>query len=267
MNYYPSSKVKGNELEDTIANLLTNWGYDVQTRIKLSDNLGTKHEIDVFGIKQTGVIEMSLAVECKHVSSPTDIIAVRNFHDKLTSLNINKGIIISTGGFTHDAENHANTLNVDLWNERTLQNNLNKYQTKQSAIIGNTSPITTNLLDYASLDHIHNKERVQIQTKYTLIFIPFFFANYRCHSQEKIGYHVYNLRSEGVAILNDSGAILSASAKQGEQPSLPYSSHYNSCINQHKVNIPTDYSQDGIRFDNIFTQKINLSNADRKSVV
>jgi restriction endonuclease Mrr len=114
-------KKKGAQLEDLVADYSRRRGFDVEARAKMRDRYDVYHEIDVLSSKKEDFGTIQVAVECKYVKTPIDIKEVRNFHDKLESLGITKGIFVSTGGFTTDAESHANSLGIELWDMATLQ--------------------------------------------------------------------------------------------------------------------------------------------------
>jgi hypothetical protein len=119
-----SMKEKGASLEDSVASYFRRRGFDVEPRAKMRDRSDVYHEIDVFASKKEDFGTIHVAVECKYVKTATDIREVRNFHDKLDTLRINKGVFVSTGGFTADAEAYANTLGIELWDMTTLRTKL-----------------------------------------------------------------------------------------------------------------------------------------------
>jgi len=105
---------KGSELEDTVAHYFRQMGFEVEARVKMKDRFDVFHEIDVVASKQEDFGRIRVAVECKFVNGPMDIKEIRNFHDKLNALGFTKGLFVSTGGFTSDAESHAAALGIEL---------------------------------------------------------------------------------------------------------------------------------------------------------
>jgi ribosomal protein L40E len=116
-----STKEKGGTLEDSVADYFRRMGFDVEPRVRLRDRFDVSHEIDVLASKKEAFGTIRVAVECKYVKTPMDIKEIRNFHDKLSALGITKGIFVSTGGFTADAESHASALGIELWDTKTMQ--------------------------------------------------------------------------------------------------------------------------------------------------
>jgi hypothetical protein len=121
-------KEKGASLEDSVAGYFRLRGFEVEPRAQMRDRSDVYHEIDVFASKKEDFGTIHVAVECKYVKTPTDIREVRNFHDKLDTLKINKGIFVSTGGFTADAEAYARTLGIELWDAATLRTKLAQHE-------------------------------------------------------------------------------------------------------------------------------------------
>jgi len=109
-----SMRDKGSELEDTVAHYFRQMGFEVEARVKMKDRFDVFHEIDVVASKQEDFGRIRVAVECKFVNGPMDIKEIRNFHDKLNALGFTKGLFVSTGGFTSDAESHAAALGIEL---------------------------------------------------------------------------------------------------------------------------------------------------------
>jgi hypothetical protein len=98
----------------------------------MRDRSDVYHEIDVFASKREDFGTIRVAVECKYVATPISIKEVRNFHDKLDTLKINKGIFVSTGGFTADAEAYAKTQGIELWDRATVRAKLEEQEQEVS---------------------------------------------------------------------------------------------------------------------------------------
>ena len=151
-----SMKEKGGVLEDSIADYFRRMGFDVQLRTKLRDRSDVSHEIDVLASKKEAYGPIQIAAECKYVKTPIDIKEVRNFNDKLRALGIIKGIFVSTGGFTADAQAHAQSLSIDLWDEKILQNKLAESETPQKDLIQDALLFNQSLIASLSPQHLRN---------------------------------------------------------------------------------------------------------------
>ncbi|MEM3607820.1 MAG: restriction endonuclease, partial [Candidatus Bathyarchaeia archaeon] len=116
-----STRDKGASLEDALAHLFRRLGFRTEVRVKLKDRYGVPHEIDVLAEKAEPFGAIKIAVECKYIGSQVNIREIRNFHSKLTALNLTKGIFASTGGFTEDAKVYAKSLGIELWDSKVLR--------------------------------------------------------------------------------------------------------------------------------------------------
>lgn len=180
----PSMKEKGDTLEDAVADYLRRVGFDVERRVRLRDRFDVSHEIDVFGSKKEAFGWIRLAVECKYVNNPIDIKEVRNFHDKLTALGVTKGLFVSTGGFTADAESHARALGIELWDMSTLQNKIAESQIPQEGLIHDALPIDPAVVSALRPKHLRNSnllsETLQIVVQAILLHrLPLFLPTHR----------------------------------------------------------------------------------------
>lgn len=149
-------KEKGGELEDAVAGYFRSKGYDVQTRTKMRDRRDVFHEIDVLASKREDFGNIQVAVECKNVRSPIDIKELRNFNDKLSALGITKGVFVSTGGFTTDAESHAASVNIELWDEKTLEKKISSQETPEKDILHDTLPVNLTSVQIIVPRHLRN---------------------------------------------------------------------------------------------------------------
>jgi hypothetical protein len=207
---------KGSELEDTVANYFRQIGFDVEARVKMKDRFDVYHEIDVVASKQEDFGSIQVAVECKFVSGPIDIKEVRNFHDKLSALGFTKGVFVSTGGFTSDAQSHAAALGIELWDERTLEQKLSKLNVPQSNVVHDVLPVRIGP-SIIIPNHLRNHELLKQTARMELT--PFYFMEYKCFSQHSVVGNAVVIESKGAVVLDAvSGHVLGAKAREGEQP-------------------------------------------------
>ena len=223
---YLSAKERGGFLEDSVADYLRHLGFEVVLRTRLSDKYEVQHEIDVLASRTEAFGTIRLAVECKYVKTPIDIKEVRNFHDKLTSLGITKGIFVSTGGFTADAEAHAKALGIELWDLRTLQEKLDQIRIPEKETISDALPVMA-LDPYPR--HLTNWNLLSAAHK--LYYFPLYFANYRCFSQHTVTGQSVILESEGYVIVDGiTGTILDSRLIRGLAPNIPTTGIYADCL-------------------------------------
>jgi len=211
-----SMRDKGSELEDTVANYFRQIGFDVEARVKMKDHFDVFHEIDVVASKQEEFGRIQVAVECKFVSGPMDIKEIRNFHDKLTALGFTKGIFVSTGGFTSDAESHAAALGMELWDEMMLEQKLSKLKIPQSGIVHDALPVRTTASMIAPR-HLKNNQLFHETARMNLL--PFYFMEYKCFSQHSVVGNAVDIESKGALVLDAlSGHAVGLRAREGVQP-------------------------------------------------
>jgi hypothetical protein len=111
----------GRALESAIASFFTAHGYDVRTNVVLEGRSGGRHEIDVMAVKQDALTSLTVAIECKAWQQPIEKDVVSKLHYVLGDLGLNKGIIVSAGGFRSGADQAARELSIDLWGPDELQ--------------------------------------------------------------------------------------------------------------------------------------------------
>lgn len=200
-----SMKAKGAILEDSIADYFRHLGFDIESRVKMKDRFDVSHEIDVLASKTEPFGTIRVAVECKNVESSIDIKEVRNFHDKLSALGITKGIFISTGGFTLDAESHAKALGIELWDMRTLRTKLAiSYESHEEApendVTHDALAFDATVLSGIRPTHLRNSnslsETIQLQYK------PYYFLDFRCFSQQRVRGTSIVLDAKGTLVLD-----------------------------------------------------------------
>jgi len=216
-----SAKEKGEFLEDTVADLFRSWGFDVQRRIRLKDKYEVEHEIDVLGTKKEAFGTVVIAVECKYVKSPIDIKEVRNFHDKLSALGIMKGILVSVGGFTSEAGSHAKAVGLELWDLAALQEKIGRVETPKNRV-DNALALNPGIANIMLPTNLTNNEKLSIVGEAEILYVPYYFVEYHCFSQDRVGGEIVTLESKGnVAIEAKEGRIVDMAVSLGVVPNLP----------------------------------------------
>jgi predicted RecB family endonuclease len=207
---------KGSELEDTVANYFRQVGFDVEARVKMKDHFDVFHEIDVVASKQEDFGRIQVAVECKFVSGPMDIKEIRNFHDKLSALGFTKGVFVSTGGFTSDAESHAAALGMELWDERMLEQKLSKLTSPQTGVVHDVLPVRT---EASAMIPRHLRNHQLLHETVVMSLAPFYFMEYKCFSQHSVAGNAVVIESKGALVLDAvSGRAVGFKAREGAQP-------------------------------------------------
>jgi Restriction endonuclease len=221
---------KGSELEDSVANYFRRTGFDVEARVKMKDRFDVFHEIDVVASKQEDFGSIQVAVECKFVGGPIDIKEIRNFHDKLTALGFTKGIFVSTGGFTSDAEAHAAAVGMELWNESVLEHKLSRLTTPQTGAIHDVLPIR---IETSALLPSHLRNYQVLHESVTMNLMPFYFMEYKCFSQHSVAGNAVDIESKGGIVLDAmTGHAVGIRAREGVQPaSTPFGEAFADLLN------------------------------------
>ncbi len=116
-----SSRGDWRELEEVVADVFRGRGYRVQRNVKLRGASGVSHEIDVLATYATPLGEVKVAVECKRHASPVTKDAVMKLREEIQDLCIEKGILVSTSGFTEGAIRYARKVNIELWDLSKLK--------------------------------------------------------------------------------------------------------------------------------------------------
>lgn len=210
-----SMRDKGSELEDTVANYFRQIGFDVEARVKMKDRYDVFHEIDVVASKQEDFGRIQVAIECKFVSGPMDIKEIRNFHDKLAALGFTKGIFVSTGGFTSDAESHAAALGMELWDERMLEQKLSKITTPQTNVVHNVLPVR---IEASAMTPRHLRNYQFLRETVGMNIIPAYFMEYKCFSQHSVAGNAVVIESKGALVLDAlNGHVVGLKAREGVQ--------------------------------------------------
>jgi len=233
-----SMKEKGASLEDLVADYFRRRGFDVEARVKMRDRYDVYHEIDVLGSKKEDFGTIQVAVECKYVKTPIDIKEVRNFHDKLESLGITKGIFVSTGGFTADAESHAKALGIELWDMATLQTKTKLgEETLQKDVIHDALPVKLSTLSTPAPRHLRNFSVLSKEIQ--LVYRPHYFMEYHCFSQHTVAGNSVILESRGkIALDAANGQIVDCRTSGGQTPYLPRTGAYVACSQVEAQSLP-----------------------------
>lgn len=74
----------------------------IQDKISKEDR-----EFDVVLVAKNGHHSTTIAFECKDYARPVDVGVIEAFHSKLSSCEVNIGIVVSSNGFTEQAQNKA----------------------------------------------------------------------------------------------------------------------------------------------------------------
>lgn len=211
-----SMREKGSELEDTVAKYFREIGFDTEVRVKMKDRSDVHHEIDVVASKQEEFGKIVIAVECKFVSGPMDIKEIRNFHDKLTALGFTKGIFVSTGGFTSDAQSHAAALGMELWDERILEQKIAKVRIPDTGAIHDVLPVRAG---FSEIRPGHLKNWQALKESVNLSLRPFYLMEYGCFSQHSVVGNAVVIESKGILLLDAvNGHVVASRAREGVQP-------------------------------------------------
>lgn len=178
-----------------------------------------EHRVDILAIKRSDDSEAVVAVDCKNSDTPCAGQIIEHFITKLKSAGIGKGIFVSFGGFTRDAEKKAKEYNLELWDYSDV---LNKTRVtsecvlsgKDVAICAKTSyneTIALNLL---------NKAKVRVNSA-ILTYIPFITCEYalKMSVNDKYG-KVHDLKERNRIIIDP----MSFKVLRGDDPQL--SSYY-----------------------------------------
>ena len=224
-----SMKEKGGVLEDSIAGYFRRMGFDVQPRVRMRDRFDVSHEIDVLASKREAFGTIQVAVECKYVTASIDIKEVRNFHGKLSALGITKGVFVSTGGFTADAESHASALGIELWDMKTLQDKMAESAIPQKDVIYDALPVNLTMINALSPRHLRNSNVFSETIR--LNYRPYYLVDYHCFSQHTVAGNSVLLESKGKMIIDGvTGQIVDSKTSTGKEPALPKMGPYVGCI-------------------------------------
>ena len=224
-----STKEKGGVLEDSIADYFRRLGFDVQSRVRIRDRSEVSHEIDVLASKKEAFGTIQVAVECKYVNTPMDIKEIRNFRDKLSALSITKGVFVSTGGFTTDAESYARSSGIELWDTRTIQEKIAESEIPQRDVVHDALPVNLGMLGVLSPRHLRNSNVLSETIK--LSYRPYYFLDYHCFSQHTVAGNSVLLESKGNVVIDAvTGQIVDSRTSAGKQPALPSMGPYSECM-------------------------------------
>lgn len=255
-----SMKEKGGELEDAIAGYFRSKGYDVQVRTKMRDRRDVFHEIDVLATKREDFGNIQVAVECKHVRSPIDIKELRNFNDKLSALGLTKGIFVSTGGFTTDAESHAASVNIELWDEKALEEKISRQETPEKDILHDAFPFRLDSIPTLRPKHLRNFN-ILSESGRTLNYRPFYFLEYHCFSQHTVRGDSVILESKGTVVVDGvSGQVVDSRTTVGIEPELPKNGAYVGCIGLQPQTITSTTLPNGLQLS-VLPPKIDSTRA------
>jgi hypothetical protein len=112
---------KGRELEQQVGAYLGANGYGIQYNVIREGRSGGRHEVDVLATKHDGILDFSVAVECKAWAQPIEKDVVAKFAYVCSDLGIGKAIVVSLNGWVIGAEQAAAQLGVELWGNDQLR--------------------------------------------------------------------------------------------------------------------------------------------------
>jgi len=109
--------------EKAVAEVLQIMGFKVDTDVQLS-----AHQIDIYAEYFAGISHFRLAVECKDIDKPIGVADLQRFASTATLLRsrglIDKGIMISKGGFSAAAKSAAEQYGIQCTTFRELESHL-----------------------------------------------------------------------------------------------------------------------------------------------
>jgi hypothetical protein len=194
----------------------------------MRDRRDVFHEIDVLASKREDFGTIQIAVECKHVRSPIDIKEIRNFNDKLSALGITKGIFVSTGGFTSDAQSDAISVNMELWDEKALEKKISREEVPEKDIIHDALLNKPGSVSLVAPNHLKNcgifSESKQLNYR------PFYFVDYHCFSQQNVRGDSVIIESKGTIVIDGLNGQVADYRATGNEPNLPKVDSYVGCI-------------------------------------
>ena len=113
-------------LEELVERLFRSMGYETQKNAIIEGKSGAKHEIDVLAIYKAPLHEDKVAIECKHHQNPVNKDVIMKLKQIIDDTSINKGIIVSTSGFTSGAIKLSNQSGIKLMDRHELEKSLEK---------------------------------------------------------------------------------------------------------------------------------------------
>lgn len=120
-----------------MAGFFTENGYDARLNAVLEGRSGGRHEVDVLAEKSDALTTFRVAVECKAWQQPIEKDVVSKLHYVVSDLGLNKGIVVSTGGWRSGAQRTATDLGIELWGPDELARHLGE---PAAASVGVSTP-------------------------------------------------------------------------------------------------------------------------------
>ena len=105
----------GRALEQAVARYFAANGYETSCNQVIEGRSGAPHEIDVLAVRPDPLARVKVAIECKSWRSPIEKAVLSKLDYVMRDCGLNKGIVVSTGGFRSGAERAAAELGIDLW--------------------------------------------------------------------------------------------------------------------------------------------------------
>lgn len=112
-----SSHDLGVKLEDLVANIFRNNGYDIAQRVIVMTKSGAGAEIDLV-VEKSG---LRRPVECKNLAITVGVASMRVFKDKLSDANLTNGLFVTNTRFSVGAKKVAHAAGIELWDMMVLR--------------------------------------------------------------------------------------------------------------------------------------------------
>lgn len=111
-----------NKLVAKIEKLITDKHITIQSNALLTDKTaGNPREHDILLNYDDGHHQFKISIECKDWKKPVDQPVIEAFQTKLRNTGIQKGIIVSSNGFTKNAILTAKNADIECWSLKKLR--------------------------------------------------------------------------------------------------------------------------------------------------
>lgn len=197
-----TTKELGNTLEDNVALIFKNMGYDVKVRQRFSTQSGTA-EIDILlskGNRRRGV-------ECKNYgqSRYIGIKELRDFKGRLEQVGILSGLFVTNTFFSGEAEQYADSTGIETWDKSDLQEKLLIFFTGRDGLDkAETIQALRMIQPFAAVSAVNlkNSQSIRLSTS-LLVYHPYYLVKYRVYGTRKdpTG-RVHKLIDEGTCIID-----------------------------------------------------------------
>lgn len=228
-----STRELGNSLEESVAKIFQDRGYEITLRQKLKGKSNQLNEIDVIARRN----RITIAIECKNYAdnNKVGIKEIRDFVAKLEDLDINKGYFVTSSDFSADAigwaENNPNEKQIELWDGSTFMEQWKAVVlgrgSNKTIRIENGLELKGDISDYVILT-LKNADKVSLR-RCDVLFHPFFLVSFdiieefktpdkKMHSYNNSGeYYVDGLSGEILYCTDNRGNTMITSEKEEVQ--------------------------------------------------